>query len=353
MNEIPDVVVVGGINFDFLARGAHLPRAGQTRRGEQFQAAPGGKGLNQAVGAARLGAKVALVARCGADETGNRCVKTLQENGVITSWVVRDENAHTGRAVIVVDREGEKMIVAVPGANARLAPSDVKAAAAVIKKAKVLVINLEAPLPAAVAAAKLAREAGVKVVLDPAPAMPLPDQLLALCDVVRPDAFEAHVLTGVEILSRADARRAARRLRKLGAAAAVVQAPDGDLVVSAEGERWLPRYNVKSVDSTGAGDAFVAGVAAALAEGALTAQAAMLGSVCAALATTRLGAVAGLPTRSEALELLGAGRHELLESLTAGREPRLRHSPHRRRSETRKLLRNGLRGSTVRGLPLI
>lgn len=353
MNDSPDIVVVGGINFDFLGRGAHLPRAGQTRRGEQFQAAPGGKGLNQAVACALLGAKTALVARVGQDETGKRALKTLEEAGVSAAHVVRDDGAHTGRALIMVDRDGRKAILAIAGANARLTPSDVKAAAPLIKKAKVVVISLEAPLAAALAAARLAREAGAKVVLDPAPAMPLPDELLSLCDVARPDAFEAHVLTGVEVNSRADAKRAGRRLLKLGVGAAVVEAPGGDLVVSAEGERWLAHYKLQAVDSTGAGDAFVAGLAVGLAHGASTGQAAALGAAAAALKTTKLGAVSGLPTLAEVLHLLGTGREGLLKTLTQGREPKLRASPHRRRTHGRRLLRNGLRGSTVRGLPII
>src|SRR5687767_12981996 len=111
MSDTTDIVVIGGINFDFLGRGAHLPRPGQTRRGEQFQAAPGGKGLNQAVACAKLGAKTALVARLGQDETGKRALKTLEENGVSAAHVVRDEGAHTGRALIMVDHEGQKAIL--------------------------------------------------------------------------------------------------------------------------------------------------------------------------------------------------------------------------------------------------
>lgn len=353
MSDTPEIVVIGGVNFDFLGRGAHLPRPGQTRRAEQFQAAPGGKGLNQAVACSLLGARTALVARIGQDETGKRALKTLEEAAVDTSHIVRDEGAHTGRALIMVDREGRKAILAVAGANARLSSSDVKAASGAIKKAKVVIVSLEAPMAAALAAAKLAREGGAKVVFDPAPAMPVPDELLALCDVARPDAFEAHVLTGVEIRTRADAKRAARRLLKLGLKTAVVEGPGGDFVLSAEGERWLPHYRLEAVDSTGAGDAFAAGLAVGILHGASAAQAAALGSAAAALKTTKLGAVSGLPTLAEVLHLLGAGREDLLKTLTKGREPRLRDSPHRRRSHGRRLLRNGLRGSTVRGLPII
>jgi ribokinase len=305
-------MVVGGVNMDYLVKGERLPGPGETLEGELFQEAPGGKGANQAVAVARLGCRVALIARTGTDDRGKRMLDQLTGEGVDVGYIRRDDAAPTGVALIMVDRSGEKQILTAPGANRRLTEDDVAAAKETVASAKVLLAQLEVPLPAVALALRLARAARVKTVLDPAPAVPLPDDVLQLVDLIRPNASEAETLTGVPVHDRTSAARAARVLLKRGVGAAVVQAGEaGNLLVTPDDERFLPKIPVESVDATGAGDAFAAGLAVGLAEQRSLAEAAVLGNAAAALATTKLGAQAGLPRREEVLRLLGlsVGEH--------------------------------------------
>jgi ribokinase len=320
-----DVVVVGGVNTDYLVRGPRLPTPGETVEGDVFQEAAGGKGANQAVAAARLGARVALVARVGDDDRGAVLTDRLATENVDIGRVVLGAaaavEAPTGVALVMVAAGGEKAILTAPGANHRLAPEDVRAAAEAIRAARVVLVTLEAPLDAVGEALRLAADGGARIVLDPAPPAPLPDELLRLVDVIRPDAAEAETLTGIRPRDRATARAAAERLVARGAGAAAVQAGDaGDLLVwrePADGppgggtgalrERWLPRLPVAGVDATGAGDAFAAGLAVALAEGRPLEAAGALANAAAALATTELGAQAGLPRRAAVEALLARG----------------------------------------------
>jgi ribokinase len=298
-----DVVVVGGANMDYLVRGLNLPGPGATLQGNEFQEAPGGKGANQAVAAARLGARVAFVARVGADVRGLAMIARLVDEGIDVQRVVRDTEASTGVAVIHVDEQGEKQILTAPGANRRLSPDDVQDAGALIRSARVVLTQLEPPLETVVATIQAAHDAGALVVLDPAPPAELPDELLELVDVIRPNAGEARALTGIEVTDRESARRAAHVLRKRGVGVAIVQAgEEGDLVVSEEGESWLPRISVETVDATGAGDAFAAAIAVMLAEGKSVTEAGKFANTTAALTTTKLGAQAALPRREEVKE---------------------------------------------------
>jgi ribokinase len=306
------VVVLGGVNNDYLVKGERLPQPGETLEGELFQEAPGGKGANQAVGVARLGCRVALIARIGKDERGTRMRDQLVAELVDITHLSRDDDAPTGVALIMVDHSGEKEILTAPGANRRLVDAHVAAAKTIITASKVLLVQLEVPLPAVKLALDLARAAGVKTVLDPAPAVPLSDDVLQLVDVIRPNSSEAETLTSVPIHDRTSATRAARVLLERGAGAAIVQAGEsGNILVTPDEEHFLPRIPVESVDATGAGDAFAAALAASLAEARSLPEAAAFGSAAAALATTKLGAQAALPRREEVLRLLkhSAGEH--------------------------------------------
>lgn len=305
------VVVVGGVNTDYLVKGERLPSRGETLEGETFQEAPGGKGANQAVAVARLEGRVALVARIGTDGRGTRMLDQLLAERVDVTHVHRDDEATTGVALIMVDHSGEKQILTAPGANRRLDETDVRAAREAIASSRVLLAQLEVPLTAVRLALELAKAAGVRTVLDPAPAVPLSEDVLQLLDVIRPNASEAETLTGVPVRDRASAARAARVLLSRGVGAVVVQAGKaGNLLVTRDEERFLPRIPVESVDATGAGDAFAAAVAVGLAEERSLTEAAAMGSAAAALATTKLGAQAGLPHRKELLGLLGESAHE-------------------------------------------
>jgi ribokinase len=306
-----DVVVVGGVNADYLVKGEGLPRPGETLEGETFQEAPGGKGANQAVAVARLGCRVALIARIGQDDRGTRMLEQLATEGVDGRHVRRDDEAASGVALIMVDHSGEKQILTAPGANRRLTEADVAAAKRTIASSRVLLAQLEVPLPAVTEALRQARAAGGRTVVDPAPAVPLPEDIFRSVDVIRPNASEAETLTGVPVRDRTSAAQAARVLLGRGVGAVVVQAgAAGNLLVTSDEERFFPKIPVESVDATGAGDAFAAALAVGLAEGRSLTQAVAMGSCAAALATTKLGAQAGLPHRTELLQLLARSASE-------------------------------------------
>jgi len=296
-----DVVVIGGINSDYLIRGRRLPGPSMSLDGEQFLEAPGGKAGNAAVAAARLGARSAIVGCVGPDERGRLLVDGLTAEGVHVVRVSFEAHAPTGAAVIQVDGSGQKQILAALGANLQLTTRDVEAAADLIRSSRVLVAQLEVPVECVAAAIRIASDAGVRVVLDPAPPRTLPDDLIPRTDVMRANASEVEALTGVRITDRASAREGARALLARGTGAAIVEAPGGNLLVGESGEEWIPELHADRVDATGAGDAFAGGLAVALSEGQSLPDAARFASGVAALATTALGAQTALPRR-EALQ---------------------------------------------------
>jgi ribokinase len=300
-----DVVVVGGANWDYLVRGPKLPAAGETVPGNEFQEAPGGKGANQAVAVARLGARVAFVARIGNDRRGDLILDRLADESVNTEFVVRDPVEPTGIALVMVDWEGEKQVLTAPQANRLLALTDVDRAAEAIRSSRVLLTQLEIPVEVVARALAIAREAAVQVVLDSAPPVPLSNELLGLVGVIRANAGEVEVLTGMSVRDRTSARAAADELIRRGAKATVIQAgSDGNLVVSNSEEHWLAKLRVPAVDSTGAGDAFAAALAVMLAEGRSLPEAARFANAAAAQKTTVLGAQAGLPYRQTVMAML-------------------------------------------------
>ena len=301
----PDIVVMGGANMDYLVRGKRLPKPGETAKGDLFQEAPGGKGANQAVAAVRLGARVAFIARVGADRRGREVVKRLKEEGVATKFIVRDNTDHTGVALVLVGGDVEKQIISVPGANDELSVDQVHRATGAIQSARVLLTQLEVPLETLLLAARLAREAGAKVLLDPSPPTSLPDELMQLVSLIKPNAREAEALTGIRSKDRDSARKAAQRLIERGVGAVAMQAgDDGNLILTPEQEYWFPKIPVRSIDATGAGDAFAAALAVGLLEERPWPETGALASAAAALTTTKLGAQAGLPTRDEVSKLL-------------------------------------------------
>lgn len=298
-NEPIEVVVIGGANFDYAIKGARLPEAGSTVVGDFMHEGPGGKGANQAVAVSRLEGSVAFVGRVGADARGRGILAKLTDEAVETSYCVIDAEAPTGVALIMIDDKGQKSIMAALGANLRLGPEDIERARPLFHSVKVVLLQLEVGLPVIIAAAKLGREAKAMVVLDAGPPVQLPDELLGSLDVVRANANEASVITGVEVKDVNTARKAGHELRRRGVGAACIGTNGGNLLVFGSDELWLPHQHVESVDATGAGDAFVAGIAVGLAENLSLSEAAWLGNVASALKTTRVGAQAGLPRREE------------------------------------------------------
>jgi len=301
----PSVVVIGSSNTDMIIRLDRIPRPGETILGGEFVTAAGGKGANQAVGAARAGGAVTFIARVGQDVFGDRAVAGFRRDGISTEFVFRDLVAPSGVALIFVAKDGENSIAVAGGANARLSPADVKQAKAAIARARVVVLQLETPLETVRAAAELAARAGVCVILNPAPARPLPLRLLTLVSILTPNETEAELLTGIRVDSDAAAAKAADQLLGKGIQTVVLTlGARGAFVATKEGKRLVPGFEVKPVDTTAAGDIFNGALAVALAEGRPLAEAVRFANAAGALSVTMLGAQPSAPTRSAIDRLL-------------------------------------------------
>lgn len=306
MTSAPRLVVVGSANTDLVCTCAHLPAPGETILGGEFVQAAGGKGANQAVAAARLGAQVTFVARLGTDAFGDTALAGYAADGLDCTHVTRDPARPSGVALILVDQQAENVIVVAPGANAALTPAHVAAAEPAIRAADAVLAQLEVPLATVQAAADAAHAAGVRFLLNPAP-MPadgLPAALLAATDVLIPNQPEAAALTGLPADSDDDAWVAA--LRRLGPPLVVLtQGARGALVVTPDNAFQVPAYPVTPVDTTAAGDAFCAAITVALARGADLRAATHQACAAGALTTTRRGAQPSLPSAGEVAELVG------------------------------------------------
>jgi ribokinase len=297
----PQVVVVGSINMDMISHSLRLPAPGETLMGEAFVMAPGGKGANQAVAAARLGAAVAFVSRVGTRQHGHDLLAALAAEDIDTSGVVADPAALPGVAVIMVASEGgENSIVYVPGSNAQLSAADAQASAALLTAAKVVVAQLEVPVPAIIQAFELARAAGVTTILNAAPALSVGDTLLGLSNWLVVNETEAGQLAGLASGSVDEAASAAHALLQRGPQHVLVTlGAEGVLLCSADGLQHLPAQRVKAIDTVGAGDTFVGGLATGLAEGMKAADAVRLGQAAAAIAVSRSGVQSAMPRRAD------------------------------------------------------
>jgi ribokinase len=295
-----EVVVVGSINMDLVVRADRLPDPGETVAGTGFATIPGGKGANQAVAAARLGARTAMIGCVGDDAFGAELRHALEADGIDCGAVRVAAGVPTGVALIEVDAAGRNRIVVVPGGNGRLSPDDVAAHEALLAGARAVVLQLEVPLATVASAAARARALGKLVVLNPAPAQPLPPELLASADWLVPNEFEAGLLSGVRVDSTATAAEAARRLLSLGARNVLVTlGAAGVLSATAAEVKHHPARPVTPVDTTAAGDTFIGGLCAALVEGRSLDAAIAFAQAAAAISVTRPGAQTSIPRRDE------------------------------------------------------
>lgn len=292
----PKVVIVGSFMLDLVVKAPRRPQKGETLVGTDFGMFTGGKGYNQAVAAARLGAEVHMVGRLGADYFGDLFMQAMARDGIHTDFVVRDPEVGTGVGTPVVDADGDNSIVIIPRANMRLTPADVEQAADAIAAADVLLLQLEVPLEASLRAAEIAHKHGAKVILNPAPARELPDEFLRPMDILTPNEIETAMLTGLPTGNLAQVELAATVLLARGGEAVVVTLGErGALLVTHDLAHHIPGYTVPVVDTTAAGDAFCGALAVALARGVALEPAVRYANAAGALAVTVMGAEPSMP----------------------------------------------------------
>jgi len=294
------IVVVGSANTDMIIRLKRIPRPGETILGGQFLTAAGGKGANQAVSAARAGGNVSFIARLGQDVFGDQAVAGYAGDGIEVAHVVRDSKLPSGVGLIFLAQDGQNSIAVAGGANERLSPMDIKKATRLFRGASIVLVQLEIPLQTVKAAIRLAVQAGARVILNPAPARPLPDQLLRQVSIVTPNETEAELPTGVRVTSVASAARAAAVLRARSVPTVIVTLGARGAFVSSDGiEQLVPGFKVRAVDTTAAGDIFNGALAVALAEDQPLTQAIRFANAAAAISVTRLGAQPSAPLRRQ------------------------------------------------------
>ncbi|MET1159614.1 MAG: ribokinase [Thermoprotei archaeon] len=293
------ITVIGSIHIDFYVSLPKLPVPGETVLGYEFVMKPGGKGANQAVATARLGAYTYMVGRLGNDIFAEKLLDNFRKNNVDTTYITIDQTTHTGTAFILLDKKtGENMIAVAPGADFNVSKEDVDRAIPAIKNSDIVLLQLEIPLETVVYAIKKASELSKKVILNPAPAAKLPEEVFKYIYVITPNRVEAELLTGVRVETLEEAVKAGKKLVEKGVQYAVItMGGEGAVVVSENLIKHVPAYKVEIVDTTGAGDAFNGALAVFLAEGYDILEACKRANAAAAIQITRLGAQEGLPTR--------------------------------------------------------
>ena len=302
------VAILGIYAADLMFMATRQPEMGETLIGSKFAIGPGGKGSNQSVAAARAGAKVTFISRVGKDTFGDAALAMYAKEG-ITTLVPQDESHATGAAYIFLQEgTGANAIIVVPGAAGQVGLADVNAAREAITASAVFMVQLETPVAAALASLKLAKDNGVITIFNPAPATKLDDAIYALCDYCTPNESEASLLTGVEVTDLASARQAADVLLQKGVGTALITLGGQGSLLHGKGKSvHVPIFSAgKVIDTTGAGDAFNGGFAAALARGASAEEAARFGSAVAGLSVTRFGTAPSMPYLHEVEALLKA-----------------------------------------------
>lgn len=301
----PNIVVLGSSNTDMIIKMDKIPEPGETVLGGEFTIAAGGKGANQAVAAARAGGDVAFVACVGKDTFGEQAIEGFINDGINVEYVFKEEQTPSGCALIYVDKKGENSIAVAPGANARLSPGHIDLARDMIISSEILIMQLETPLDTVKQTARLASESGVSVVLNPAPAHPLDDDLLGHVSILTPNEIEAEMLSGITVDDEKSADRAANLLLEKGLNAVFITLGSrGVYVASGKIREMVSGYKVSAVDSTAAGDVFNGALAVSLSEKKPVLEAVRFANAAAALSVTKLGAQPSAPKRREIEEFL-------------------------------------------------
>jgi ribokinase len=297
MNEI---LVIGSSNTDMVIKTDKLPEPGETILGGKFLLTPGGKGANQAVAATRLGGKVTFVMKRGNDLFGNQTVGLLMREGIETEYVIKDNELPSGVALIIVDSKGENSIVVASGANSNLNPEDIPPEIFDCGRYPILLLQLEIPIKTVEYCIKESSKCGTKIILNPAPAQPLPEELLRDVDLITPNETEAEALSGIRIKNLESAAKAAEIIHSKGVKNVIItMGKNGSYVMSKKFTGMVAGIRVRAIDTTGAGDVFNGALAVALAEGIELKEAVRFANRAAAISVTRMGAQASAPFRNE------------------------------------------------------
>ncbi len=296
------IVVLGSCNTDMVVKSSRLPVPGETILGGTFMMNPGGKGANQAVAAARLGGNVTFVTKTGNDLFGRQSIELYNDENINTEFISSDPDLPSGVALITVDGEGENCIVVASGANGSLSPADVKDAEKEIASADILLMQLEVPIETVEYAAKMAKKNGVKVILNPAPAQSLSNDLLSNIHMIIPNETEAEIISGIKVTDVESAKKAADMICSKGVDIVVITMGSAGALIK-EGNQYhqIPALRVKAVDTTAAGDTFCGAISVALSEGKSLVDAIKFANQCSAITVTRMGAQASIPYRKEVL----------------------------------------------------
>jgi ribokinase len=300
-----NITVIGSSNTDMIVKVPRIPGPKEVVLGGKFSTAPGGKGANQAVAAARAGGKVTFVARVGEDIFGEQALKGFKEDGINTDFIVKDKDAPSGIAEIFVAEGGENCTAVASGANLNLSVYDITAAKEAILASDILLMQLEIPLKTVQYAAKFAYDNGVRVILNPAPGQPLPIDLLKTVSILTPNEAEAEMLTGIKIEDEGAAEDAGRILISKGVNKVIITiGKKGALILDSSGSELVGGFKVHAIDTTAAGDIFNGALAVALAEKKNIWEAVKFANAASALSVTRLGAQPSAPNRNDILEFL-------------------------------------------------
>jgi ribokinase len=303
-----NIVVVGSSNTDMILKVPRIPKPGETILGGRFTTAAGGKGANQAVAAARAGGKITFIARVGDDMFGQQARGGFESDNINVEFLKTDSKEPSGVALIYVDKKGENSIAVASGANAALSLKDIDDAEEKIKAADILLMQLETPLKTVTRAAHIAKQAGVKVILNPAPAHQLDDSLLSMLSVITPNESEAELLTGIIVNDSSEAEKAATRLLDRGLEIVIITlGSKGAFLKTKDHSELVPGFKVEAIDATAAGDVFNGALAVAIAEDKPIRDAVLFANAAAALSVTKLGAQPSAPFKEDIDDLLKTG----------------------------------------------